>query len=171
MYFLAQTDIADTINAILSKPIDVLLAGVLFGLMVVGLIVARAFSRWVTNVDRMFARRDEIDRELMTFIKQSSTAVSESVSASNRAAVASENAAERVADMDVSLHEWHKQNRKVVPALIAIYRRVGVVERKLDNLDNTQIHQELLAMRTELREAARLAVTEDGLSINQKPQE
>ncbi|MBK8035283.1 MAG: hypothetical protein IPK17_38425 [Chloroflexi bacterium] len=110
MEVLAQTDITDTIETILSKPTDVLLAGVLVGFVVIGIIVARAFARWVTNVDKMFARRDEIDAGLMTVIQDTGKAINASVAASKQSASSAERTEQAVEGLASGIKQGTKRS-------------------------------------------------------------
>ena len=154
MYLLAQTDIVDTIDVILSKPTDVLLAGVLVGFVIIGIIVARAFSRWVTNVDKMFERRDEIDTGLMTVIEKTGTAIDASVVAARSSASTAERTEQAVVVLSTNIKKnTEAQQLKMMPALAAIYKRITRVEEKLDKCDNAELHRELQELRADVRTA------------------
>lgn len=154
MHILGQTDPTQAVSSILSYPVETLLAGVLLLLAVVGIIIARAFARWVANVDKMFARRDEIDTGLMAVIKETGTAINASVVASKQSASTAERTEQAVTSLSANIkQESEVQRLKIVPALAAIYKRLTIVEGKLDKCNSAEIHRELQELRGDLRSA------------------
>lgn len=159
MTILGQTDPTETVTTILSYPVETLLAGVLLLIGVVGIIIARAFSRWVANMDRIFARRDEMDHQLLGLIDSTGKAVSSHMAASTRSAVAAEATAERMISLDTTLTRYHTvQTRKVLPALKFIYQRILAVERKIDQCNTEELRLELKGLRQDLQTAAWLTI-------------
>lgn len=154
MHILGQTDPTQAVSSILSYPVETLLAGVLLLIGVVGVIIARAFARWVGSVDKIFARRDEIDTALMTVIKDTGTAINASVVASKQSATTAERTEQAVTTLSANIKQGAEVQRlKIMPALAAIYKRLTIVEGKLDKCDNAEIHRELQELRGDLRSA------------------
>lgn len=159
MYLLGQTDPTQTVTTILSYPVETLLAGVLLLISIVGIIIARAFSRWVANMDKMFSRRDEMDQRLLGMIDATGKSVSEHLSASTRSAAAAEVTAQRVIALDANMTRYQAvQTRKVLPALKFIYQRIVTVEQKIDRCDTEELHRELKGLRQDLQTAAWLTI-------------
>lgn len=154
MYVLGQTDPTQAVSSILSYPVETLLAGVLLLVGVVGVIIARAFARWVTSVDKMFARRDEIDTGLMTVIRDTGTAINASVVAARNSASTAERTEQAVVNLSTNVKQGTEVQRfKIMPALAAIYKRLTQVEQKLDKYNSVEIHRELQELRADLRTA------------------
>ena len=158
MHILGQTDPTQAVSSILSYPVETLLAGVLLLIAVIGIIIARAFSRWVANLDRMFAQRDLMDKQLLELISQTGKGVADHLAASTRSAAAAEVTAQRVIAMDDKITVQTGQTHKILPALKYIYQRILTVERKIDRCNTEELHRELKGLRQDLQTAAWLTI-------------
>jgi hypothetical protein len=150
----AQLDPATGFTNILTLPTETLLIGILMLMVATGLIIARAFARWVHGVEKAAARRDEIDRSLMGVIHESEKAIKLLSDTALRAAAASEATAQRVIGMDASVKSaLEQQNQRVLPALRAMWNKLIAIETKIDTCPTQELHAEIRALRADLRAA------------------
>lgn len=159
MLIIGQVDPTREISTILSYPVETLLAGVLLVFAITALIIARQFGRWVGNMDRMFARREEMDSKLLSLIDATEKTLNESAKSASRTAAATEVTAARFIQLDATMSRWQAiQTRNVLPALKSIYGRLIRVENKLDRCNTDELHRELVGLRKDLSAAAWLVV-------------
>lgn len=144
LLILTQTDPTRGVAEVLSFPIEVILAGALLFMGLTGLVLGWAFLRMSNNLTRSNETRNDIERELITVLRSTNSAINESVTASKQTTVISEATNQSVKTMNSEVHEYMDvQRRVVVPALKTLYHKVDLLDKRIAKIDHQQIHDEL----------------------------
>jgi hypothetical protein len=159
MIVVAQNDPTQGVAEVLSFPIETILAGALLFIGVTGIVFAWAFFRMSSNLTKSNEMRNDIERELISVLRSTHSAINESITAAKQSTMASETTNQSVTRMNTDVHEYMDvQRRIVVPALKTLYQKVDSLDKRFARIDQQQIHDELRSIHTIITDIAKSIV-------------